>query len=64
MFHTEFVFLMRIKNPKFSYLMKTFTGIFALGIILLFASCQTEEKPNTLTKKEIKEGWELLFDGK
>ena len=44
--------------------MKTFTGIFALGIILLFASCQTEEKPNTLTKKEIKEGWELLFDGK
>ncbi|MCK3683684.1 DUF1080 domain-containing protein [Maribellus sp. YY47] len=44
--------------------MKTFSGLLALGIILLITSCQTEQKTNTLTKKEIKEGWELLFDGK
>ena len=28
-----------------------------------FSACKTEVKDNTLSRKEIKEGWKLLFDG-
>lgn len=31
---------------------------------LIFLSCSTEQSENTLTKQEIEDGWELLFDGK
>ncbi|WP_163322536.1 3-keto-disaccharide hydrolase [Draconibacterium mangrovi] len=31
---------------------------------LIFLSCSTEKSENTLTKQEIEDGWELLFDGK
>ena len=36
----------------------------ALFVLSLAALCRAEEaKPNTLTPKEIAEGWILLFDG-
>jgi len=40
---------------------KTLTVVFAFT--LLFASAIAQQ-PNTLTKKEKKDGWKLLFDGK
>ena len=44
--------------------MKNFSVILVLGIILSLFSCSQKEKLNTLSQKEIDEGWELLFDGK
>ncbi len=44
--------------------MKTITYYFILGIFLLITSCTPKPEPNVLTKKEIADGWELLFDGK
>jgi hypothetical protein len=44
--------------------------IFAFAAVLIFLSSgnrlngQTSNKDNTLTQKEIKDGWKLLFDGK
>lgn len=32
--------------------------------VLIFLSCSTKKSENTLTKEEIEDGWELLFDGK
>ena len=40
---------------------------FALGagfVILTAGLAKTQDRPNTLTAKESKEGWKLLFDGK
>lgn len=35
-----------------------------ISILLVLISCQTQtSRPNTLTQKEIDEGWQLLFDG-
>ena len=31
---------------------------------IIFLSCSTKKNLNTLTKQEIEDGWELLFDGK
>ena len=35
----------------------------AIGIITLLYSCSTKQIDNTLSSKEKKDGWELLFDG-
>ncbi|MDX1285824.1 MAG: DUF1080 domain-containing protein [Draconibacterium sp.] len=43
--------------------MKSLTHIFVFGIFISLFSCSSQPNLNTLTKKEIKEGWELLFDG-
>ena len=48
--------------------MKNLSHLFLIAIIATLFSCSSgkkdENKLNTLSKKEIKEGWELLFDGK
>jgi hypothetical protein len=49
--------------------MKNFTYLILAAILVALYSCNTssakqeESKINTLTKKEKKEGWKLLFDG-
>ena len=42
--------------------MKNMRGLILLGAVSLMASC-TNVKHNTLTKAEVEDGWELLFDG-
>lgn len=48
-------------------LLRTFTLIIVSMVFLYLSSAQQTKKPksrmNTLTKKEIKQGWKLLFDG-
>jgi len=44
--------------------MKTLTYIFIPAFFVFLSSCSPKPEINTLTKKEIAEGWELLFDGK
>src|ERR1700741_1204064 len=36
---------------------------FLVTLMILFTVCRAQD-PNTLTQKEKKEGWKLLFDGK
>jgi hypothetical protein len=43
--------------------MKTIRFIAILTIGVLVSSCDQQVGPNTLTKKEKAQGWELLFDG-
>ena len=45
--------------------MKNLTGVFLFAITFTFISCTSNKKTeiNTLSKKEIKQGWQLLFDG-
>ncbi len=40
------------------------TLLFAVSLALTSCSSNKKAEPNTLSKKEIKEGWKLLFDGK
>ncbi|MEN8116982.1 MAG: DUF1080 domain-containing protein [Bacteroidota bacterium] len=44
--------------------MKNLIYLTLFGIVFSFSSCSSQPKLNSLTKKEIKDGWELLFDGK
>ncbi|WP_346859110.1 DUF1080 domain-containing protein [uncultured Draconibacterium sp.] len=46
--------------------MKNLTYILILGYILIFYSCISTKKGeiNQLSEQEIRDGWELLFDGK
>lgn len=48
--------------------MKNISRLFLMAIIAALFSCSSgkkdDNKLNTLSKKDIKEGWELLFDGK
>lgn len=39
------------------------TFIFFILAVLILSSCSNRKKDNILSKKEIREGWELLFDG-
>jgi hypothetical protein len=43
--------------------MKTIRLIAILSTVALISSCDQQVGPNTLTKKEKAQGWELLFDG-
>ncbi|WP_319500487.1 DUF1080 domain-containing protein [uncultured Draconibacterium sp.] len=44
--------------------MKNSSLLLAMFVAFIFASCSTGKSNNTLTKQEIEDGWELLFDGK
>ncbi|RNL55733.1 3-keto-disaccharide hydrolase [Pedobacter jejuensis] len=39
-------------------------ALLVFTIFVMFCSVSMAQMPNTLTKKEIKKGWKLLFDGK
>ena len=43
--------------------MKCTSSLLFFAVILLLTSCSTKEQINSLSKKEIDEGWSLLFDG-
>ena len=43
--------------------MKTIRLIAILSTVALVSSCDQQAGPNTLTRKEKAQGWELLFDG-
>lgn len=44
--------------------MRSLTYIISLGLLLVLTGCTSKQQQNTLSEKEINEGWELLFDGK
>ncbi len=44
--------------------MRSFLAITLLGLLILPAWADEPAKPNTLTPKEVEDGWILLFDGK
>jgi len=43
--------------------MKSLSPALIYGFFILLVSCTPKEKMNSLTQKEVDEGWELLFDG-
>lgn len=44
--------------------MRKISTFFLVGVAIFLLSCSPKEKMNSLTKSEIDDGWELLFDGK
>jgi hypothetical protein len=62
MIRHEFLILMH-SNLSIASFMKNITGLFAIIILIALSSCGSKDTNNKLTKREIKQGWELLFDG-
>lgn len=60
--HGDFVLLGCINLNQFS--MKSTASILIVAILFLISSCTKKPALNTLSQKEINDGWELLFDGK
>jgi hypothetical protein len=44
--------------------MKSIAYLILITILFTTSACNSQPQLNTLFKKEVKEGWELLFDGK